>query len=253
MIYPSLREGLIGAWAPILGSTGNIVPDHSGFGALGTLQNNPQWTIVNGIPCLQFSRGSDTYVECPRNDDGWLGALTVMAMVRPTNFATFNAVLYKTAVNGTNNTPIGMRVNSGGNRPLFTARGPSANYRHWQGGDFGTTPVWRTVAASFADGDVETVPIHYVDAEAITPTPAGGAGTGQVTGLDSDVIIGRRPDGAVEMEGGIAWAYVWSRALDPSEIALLHHTNGMALFEALDPIYASVPAVSAFVPHVMVY
>ena len=62
--YPSLRQGLVGAWCPSLGASGLTLIDRSGRGSHGTLVNmggQQNWTPSGGAVSLQFD-GSNDYV-----------------------------------------------------------------------------------------------------------------------------------------------------------------------------------------------
>ena len=58
MRYPSLRQGLIGAWCPSLGATGYRLLDRSGYGNHGTLTNmdaGTDWVGGPRGPVLEFN------------------------------------------------------------------------------------------------------------------------------------------------------------------------------------------------------
>ena len=60
--YPQLWEGLVGAWAPYLGMTGNKLLDLSGHGSSGII-TGATWVYGKSGPILDFS-GTSQYVVC---------------------------------------------------------------------------------------------------------------------------------------------------------------------------------------------
>jgi hypothetical protein len=66
MSYASLRQGLVGAWCPSLGPSGNTLLDRSGYGNHGTLTNmdaGTDWVGSRYGWALDFD-GANDYVNC---------------------------------------------------------------------------------------------------------------------------------------------------------------------------------------------
>jgi hypothetical protein len=83
MRYASLRQGLVGAWCPSLGPSGNTLIDRSGYGNHGTLTDMDaatDWVSGRFGWALDFD-GSDDYVQ--RDIVSSAQAQTIMFFVKP--------------------------------------------------------------------------------------------------------------------------------------------------------------------------
>jgi len=66
-LYPSLRQGLVGAWCPSLGATGYTLHDQSGYNNHGTLTNmdaGTDWVASGDGLALDFD-GANDYIDIP--------------------------------------------------------------------------------------------------------------------------------------------------------------------------------------------
>jgi hypothetical protein len=82
--YPSLRQGLVGAWCPSLGATGYTLIDRSGYGRNGTLTNmdgQQNWQANGSKLALKFD-GTNDVVTVPTTAIGLPAAVTASAWVR---------------------------------------------------------------------------------------------------------------------------------------------------------------------------
>jgi len=77
--YPSLRQGLVGAWCPSLGASGLSLIDRSGRGSRGTLvaPSSNTWTASGSGVALAFD-GSTQYASLPFS--ATFGASATLAM-----------------------------------------------------------------------------------------------------------------------------------------------------------------------------
>ncbi len=98
MKYASLRQGLVGAWCPSLGPSGNTLLDRSGYGNHGTLTNmdaGTDWVASRYGGALDFDGVNDHVVIGDVLNSVFVGAsakFTLSAWVYPTstgNLAVF--------------------------------------------------------------------------------------------------------------------------------------------------------------------
>jgi len=81
--YPQLWDGLVGAWYPGAGPSGNTLYDLSGRDNHGTLTNGPTWVDGRGGKALNFD-GVDDYVNSPLNKTAIGNRLTISMWIYPT-------------------------------------------------------------------------------------------------------------------------------------------------------------------------
>lgn len=100
--YPKLWKGLVGAWCPSLGPSGDRLLDWSGrqnHGTLGAFTLSSAWSVVAGVPCLTGSGGSQ--------------AVSFSATSMQTPNVTVSLWLYRNGSQGAFAFPLG--VSDGGN------------------------------------------------------------------------------------------------------------------------------------------
>lgn len=88
---PSLWQGLVGAWTPSLGATGNRLLDWSGRRSHAVVAG-AGWTPTDRGPALAFN-GSTDYVDCGNAVPSGTSAFTISAWVQSTRAST-NAGAY---------------------------------------------------------------------------------------------------------------------------------------------------------------
>jgi hypothetical protein len=121
----------------------------------------------------------------------------------------------KQNASGTTNFPIDFRINS---TTIEAIRANASDFKYYSG-PAATTGAYRMYSVVYADQNVNTTPVFYVGTTATNGTAAGGAATGAATGSSGNLRIGRRFDGAVQMDGVIAYALIYNRAQSAAEIA----------------------------------
>jgi hypothetical protein len=93
--YPSLRQGLVGAWCPSLGASGLSLIDRSGRGTHGTITGiTSPWGPFAGVPA--FSTGGTGVATCPTNsylDFERTESFSVSFWMRTTNSTTEQSVI----------------------------------------------------------------------------------------------------------------------------------------------------------------
>lgn len=98
--YPSLWRGCIGAWHAGLGATGLIVRDQSRYsrhGILGSMSPATDWVLVDGVPAIELSGGTEQ-ISIPPVELGSQGSMA--AWLRYTDIA--NSGFFRAAKSGAN-------------------------------------------------------------------------------------------------------------------------------------------------------
>lgn len=220
-----IKTGLIGYWK-FNEMTGTTALDSSGFGRNGTLTNGPTWVPGKLEGGLQFVPASNTYVAVPDADDSkYTGAITLSAWIYLNSGSGENvSIMSKNAANGGSDNPFDFRTGNSNSELTLVRSRPSSTYCVYHINTTVGLNSWHHVAVTEADGNIETVPIFYIDGtDAGSVTTQTCVGTGQATGTGHDIWIGRRDDGAVEMAGYMDEARIYNRALSAADIAQLYN------------------------------
>ena len=216
--YPQLWTGLVGAWAPFLGVTGNKVSDLSGNGNTGTLAADTHWVPGKFGPALDFD-GTGDYVDCGilPQVEGAIGLTVSVWTSIPT--ATIPAIVML----------VGKRGDSGDRAFYLHARTTedvyfgvydTSNVEHlawYVDGLLNKANIWTHLVGTY---DGATVRV-YVDGVVGTTTAAM---TGAVDTSTKKMAIGadNGDTGGNEWLGQIDNVKIWNRALNPSEVALFY-------------------------------
>ena len=155
-----------------------------------------------------------------------LGDLTVAwrGIVRSTAAAGNFICKVPFAGNGATNTAFSFEYTNPTANRLSLARS-NTNYRVWQSGsDLVRAGALQTFSVSQA-ADISTTPVFYADGRPDTAAAAnqyGGAGSGPPTSVNYDMLIGRRPDNAEQLNGIAMVAAVAARQWSAAEHALFN-------------------------------
>jgi hypothetical protein len=225
--YPSLWDGCVGAWAPSLGATGGRLFDHSVYGNHGTLTSMEvasDWVASNGKTALDFA--TDDYIDIPMGDTNVLGLITLCVWVnlRSTSLVHFFG---KHAGGGASQNPFDFRTASGGSLQFVMA---NANVVGYNGPNIGTGS-WVHVAVT-STGSLSEPPVFWLNGKSTVGTYLFGIQTGVVTGSNSNLRLGRRDDGAVQLDGLADDYRVYNRILSRNEIVALASRRGIAFERA---------------------
>jgi hypothetical protein len=216
--YPSLRQGLVGAWCPSLGATGYTLLDRSGYGRNGTLTNmdgQQNWQATQGGLALKFD-GTNDVVTVPTTGIGLPAALTASAWVRLSAVTSSFQILISTdGALGSGGYAIAQN-NSG---ILYGAI--ASGYRNAPAA--ATANVWYHCAVSGLTGAGQQ-PLFFVN---------GALQTGNNAAISSIGAIKTLTIGALAASSySSAWiddVRVYNRVLTASEIGILASRRGIGL------------------------
>lgn len=212
--YPSLWQGCVAAYAPLLGPTGLVLRDAVGKND-GVLTNGPTWDISGGRYALGFD-GSNDLIDCgSRLGSDLLNNYSIFVWARPTgSFVNYRNILSRS--NGST-AQHGIIVFSTG---IWYTQ--TADNQVTVGGQL-TLDNWFHVGYTFQNGVMTT----YQNGVAVNTR--SGATNGFVSanfkiGNDDLVASGTQPRPFL---GQIDDVRVYSRVLTPKEIALLSSRRGI--------------------------
>ena len=210
-----VRSGLVSEYRFNEGSGLTLTDYASGYnGALGTGgSDQPDWVTAG----LNFvAANADVVVNTTMPDSALLGALTYCVVANIASGSAFRAFLSKSVGSGSAANPGEFRTDNSATPKLFSARANAAANTY--SGPNAVVGAYRMYSMTLADGNVNTAPIFYVGTTPTTGTLSTGTATGAATGTSQNLRIGRRADGAVQMNGTIASVLVYNRALSAAEI-----------------------------------
>ncbi len=224
--YPSLRQGLVGAWCPSLGASGLSLIDRSGRNNHGTLTNmggQDNW------------RASGSGVAL--NLDGTNDHVVVPGQVPTLSIAVSAWVYLRSQPSGGNLAGIFSRW---GNNAAFDSTdaftinvGNSQGFRFFLGGvNAGVTTgasavtlsVWTHLSATYNGSTISI----FVNGTSRGSTAASGS----ITAATVEMRIGRDVSAAAidrNLDGLVDDVRLYSRALTPAEISLLASRRGIGL------------------------
>ena len=150
------------------------------------------------------------------------GAVTIFALMEVRALSNYTAVIAKQS-SPTRDAPYELRIGAGpSDANIDFIRASGANFSEGSTGSSRLSAaigVPRAIAITAADGVLSTARIAYVDG---TPfSVSAGTSSDAVTDIGSTVWIGRRSDGATQLDGRIYFVAVWGRALSRGEIRSL--------------------------------
>jgi hypothetical protein len=215
--YPSLRQGLVGAWCPSLGATGYTLSDRSGRGNNGTLNNmggQDNWQASGTGRSIYFD-GTNDYVSIPKSftltppcsfmcwfkPDGTQAAYSSPLFSRGANPAGFDFYLGSTLAITWNtayyNDSTGISINSGVWNFACAVVQPTGYVLYWSAG---------AGISSYLNPSISNIAIAF-----------------------SALEIGRDSFGTRLFKGNFDDARFYSRALTLAEIRLLSTRRGIGL------------------------
>ena len=243
--HPNLWDGLVGAWMPSLGVTGDTLRDVSGNENHGTLTNmDPatDWVTTSKVLALDFD-GVNDLVEVPDNESlsiatsDWTIVCLLKNLQGTTNTGKFEGIVQKGYFeantgweilrNGTNPSgPIGCVAVAYGNQAQFGNTAMSST-------DFSSI-VWRkkgTNSTLWLNGNLDD------------ETTLGSKNE-----YSSPLVIGQRNLSAVSpgyFNGPISSVYIFDRGLSPNEIKQLY-VDPLAPFRQRRSIPFGITAAPSF-------
>lgn len=221
--YSSLRQGLVGAWCPSLGSSGYTLLDRSGRNNHGTLTNmggQDNWRASGSGAALNLD-GTDDKVTTSFIPQ-IVGTVSYSVWVYPRVLNSFQGIF---STFTTNSQALELFVDNPGSRFVVVNYGNStytvpAAVNAWQ---HVAVSVSGTSAASYLNGSLVS---------SATITAIGGNG--------SALVIGQRSAGAptYAFNGLVDDLRLYSRTLTASEIRLLASRRGIGLTPLPDRVAA---------------
>jgi hypothetical protein len=155
------------------------------------------------------------------SDTQWLlaGGISIFARGMCRSFAGYNNILIKALSNGSINSPLEFRLDSG-TGALNPLRANAAGGESLGGGGAlsATTGVVQSWGATLPNTNGINA-VVYLNGVGIATNPATEA---PYTGSNQPVWIGRRQDGATQFNGVLLAVYVWSRMLSAAEMLWVH-------------------------------
>lgn len=219
---PKLWDGLVGAWMPSLGVTGETLRDVSGNGNHGTLtgmDTATDWVATSKGLALDFD-GFDDYVDCGRPSMG-VGKLTVNAWIK------LNAGnIFQHLVDSSSNSWHLALLNN--NKPYF-----------YNGATLHTltetlsTNTWYMITG--VQGSTLDLHVNGVLSQSISSN---------VNLTTNNIHIGRWQNGGRNFNGRMANISIYNRALSPTEIKQLY-VDSLAPFRRKQRVSVAVPAAVA--------
>ena len=222
--YPSLRQGLVGAWCPSLGASGLSLIDRSGRGNHGTLNNmggQDNWRASGSAVALNFD-GTNDYVVV-LSDSAYRFAtgqsFTVSAWIYPA--VSKNQSILSFPLNGWD---------------IYVS---SANYLEWAkagvanaGSSAATNAVtlnkWSHVAVKNIVGSNVEFCINGASVRTASFTSTYSYAQELRIGATQDVSVAGSPD-LLAWNGALDDIRIYSRALTPAEVRLLASRRGIGL------------------------
>jgi hypothetical protein len=231
--YPSLRQGLVGAWCPSLGASGLTLIDRSGrnnHAALTNMGGQDNWRASGSGVALNFD-GTDDYVSAlaPITDN----KVTLVAWgyfaSTPTQYPLLLQWRQSGSANATNcfhilHRPAGDTFGGGsGSRIMFAANGASFTTT------FPTAPLvtgrWNCYCGTF-NGTTQTLYVNGVAAASASVSSAVS-----VTAQNRSVDIGYNQPAPTNLyfSGPLDDLRLYNRVLTPAEILVLASRRGIGL------------------------
>lgn len=157
------------------------------------------------------------YVSAARaSDSPFLGAITLVWIGNADTLGggTLRHLMGKHASNGATQNPFDFYLDAG--KPTLV-RAHNTDYKVWQSSSTVTAGV-RTMVSCVTGAAVDDTVTFYIDDAAVGGTGSGTAG-GSPTGSGADLRIGRRADGATQMDGQVEAVLLFGEALTADDIA----------------------------------
>jgi hypothetical protein len=226
--YPSLRQGLVGAWCPSLGASGLSLIDRSGRNNHGVLTNmggQQNWVASGTGTALQFD-GTNDYVQL--GDFARLSVsteITVSAWVRPLTLAANRLRI----VNGIASPSwFNIALKCGTNSPFsdvsfFVAQSATTFAETTTVTGVFAVNQWVHLASTWKAGEASIVFVNGLAVPTVTAT------TGSTAYQNGTVLLGASTLASLYSNGMQDDTRIYNRALTPAEILLLASRRGIGL------------------------
>lgn len=246
--YPSLRQGLVGAWCPSLGATGLTLLDRSGFGnhaALVSMSGQDNWRASQGSMALNLD-GVNDFVSATPAGNQLVRSMSIWVRPNATvNASSSFAGLFQVRFGASISFILGL----GAGTILLTNEyivltNTVNNYRVGvtDGGSL-AADAWHHIAV-IESGGVHAVFVNGVSRTASVYLIDGNPGTPTFNGLRIGCFDGDGGAARSFFSGQIDDARIYNRILTPGEIRLLASRRGVGL----TPIAPRLPPLTQLYP-----
>lgn len=174
-----------------------------------------------GVAADFSGTANQQYAHCPGY--ATTGAMTIFALMEVDALTNYSAVIAKQQTT-TVNVPFEFRLGSAATGSDFNfvraSASSGANSKQTTGSRLSAAPgVPRAIAITVADGLLGTIPIAYVDK--VKTSFNANSTAGSCTDSAQPVWIGRRYDGATQLDGPMYFVALWNRELSENEVGSL--------------------------------
>jgi len=220
-----LNGGLVSWW--------KVLPQWFGGSTWRDLCNRNHGTLTNMDPATDWVRGghrggsgaldfdgTNDYVSAPALDAPFLGALTISVWSRIDTGSNFRHFAGKHLSGGGTKNPFDYRTSNAAIPSLDFVRSNDTDAVGWRGPSV-VLGEWKNYTVTHP-GDIGIAPTFYVNGIPTVGTNIFGSGTGNPTGSGADIVMGRRDDGAVLLDGQLDDVRIYSRALSDSAVFNLY-------------------------------
>lgn len=192
-------------------------------GTRATLSGSPAPSSSELGAATSFVPGTSDYLSFALPDAAFLGPVTWLWQGKTRSASRYNSFFHKHAAGGGNNSPVSfLTLNGTSPQRLTASRATAAGNRNYDTNSGAlTVGVESSVVVTYPTGDVDVAPTIYCNGLAYAATGAG-TGTGAAVGSSAALQIGRRADGAVQLDGTVTAVMVWSRAMATNEVVALY-------------------------------
>lgn len=218
---PHLWRGLVGAWIPALGVTGNILHDISAFKNHGTLVNSPTWVVSGGRWSLNFNASDSDFINIDSNTPNAY-PITVFGWFKTSDASATSRTLISWGNSVDNNEIITLALTTA-QKVGYLLRVGAANVIIDSADNLNDGEWHLSVAISRSATDHE----FFVDGVSIATDPTDTVSFPSIDRAGIGTL--RRGLNASFFEGNLGCSGIYNRALNPNEIRQLH-IDPLALF-----------------------
>jgi hypothetical protein len=227
--YPSLRQGLVGAWCPSLGASGLTLLDRSGLNNHGTLTNmggQTVWAPGGGALSLQFD-GSNDFVTMGNSPthDVFSGNCTISLWVRVASFPAASSlspmILSKGEQVGSSFQGLTIPYFSFGGINYAQARFSASGVQNDTNCSGLAVNLWFHCLWKIDGGN------RFAFTNGFQTDSRSHSAT--VNSSTYDLMVGRQTGSTAYLNGAVDDIRIYNRALTPAEIRLLASRRGIGL------------------------
>jgi hypothetical protein len=189
-------------------------------GSIGTPTNAPV-LVSRGLDCPAGGTAHSVFADAAVGGDApYLTSAGVTVLWRGLirTAGAFSAMAIKAAGNGGTNNPFDMRTNNATPPELHCVRATAAGPTETRTGGIIVVNRVDEYVYTFADNLCQTQGVAYQSGVFVGTTIEGPTTSGAVTGSGANLLMGRRGDGAVQLDGTTIHLAVWGRALSADQV-----------------------------------